>query len=291
MTPNNVVRVWDNYSTNGMRKYFAIRPTAGNADLGMSLFASNDATPSTMFKARSQYLVMADGISAGGSEIMNYLPSVTDWMGLVVWNNGSSTNTTFYLYADTTPPGGTLSINNGAAATNSTSVTLNLSGVDADTGIYQMRFSNDNVSWSAWEPYAATKAWAMTAGDGTKTVYVQYKNNAEMSSSSISDTIILDTVLPTGTIVINSGAAYTNSTSVTLALSATDDRSGIMDMRLGNYLERWLLAMASSPSGWSTAIMLETSRSRSPTISPSTRPHLPVRSSSMQGQPIPIPPQ
>ena len=276
MTPNNVVRVWDNYSTNGTRKYFAIRPTAGNADLGMSLFASNDATPSTMFQSRSQYVILADANGAGGSEIMNYLPSVTDWMGLVVWNNGSSTNTTFYLYADTTPPGGTLSINGGAAYVNTTSVTLNLSGVDADTGIYQMRFSNDNVSWSAWEPYAATKSWAMTAGDGTKTVYVQYKNNAEMSSSSISDTIILDTVLPTGTIVINSGAAYTNSTSVTLALSATDDRSGIMDMRLGNYLQtlgslgsliqpakpgRWLLAMVSSPSGWSTAIMLETSRS------------------------------
>lgn len=42
-----------------------------------------------------------------------------------------------------------------------------------------------------------------------------------------SDTFILDTVPPTGTIKINNNASYVSSTSVTLNLSATDETSGM----------------------------------------------------------------
>ena len=53
--------------------------------------------------------------------------------------------------------------------TNSLDVTLNLSGQN----VTEMRFSNDNSTWSEWETYASTKAWTLTAGDGNKTVYAQ----------------------------------------------------------------------------------------------------------------------
>src|SRR3972149_603400 len=43
-----------------------------------------------------------------------------------------------------------------------------------------------------------------------------------------------DTTAPTGTISINSGAAYTTSTSVTLTLSCSDAGSGCSQMRLSN---------------------------------------------------------
>jgi hypothetical protein len=244
MTTSDVLRVWDSLSNNGTRKYFAIRPTTGDADLGMALFASDGSISTTYYQGRSQYVATADSNGASLSETMNYLPSATDWMGLVVWNNSSTTNTTYYLYADTTSPNGTISINNDAAYANSTTVTLNLSGVDPDTGVYQMRFSNDGSTWSSWEAYATSKAWTMTSGDGTKTVFVQYKNNAEMSSNSILDTIILDTTAPTGSIIINGGAAYTNSTSVNLTLSATDAGSGVSQMQFSNDGSSW--------SGWET---------------------------------------
>jgi hypothetical protein len=236
LTPNNVVKIWDTNTSDGVRKYFAIRPTSGNADLGMALYSSSDGdyTP-----GRSQYVAYADLNGAGASELMNYLPTVSDWMGLVVFNKGGSTNTTFYVYADTTSPTGSILINAGNDFTNSTNVTLSLSGVDTETGVYQMRFSNDNVSWSTWEAYATSKAWTLTGGAGIKTVYVQYKNNAEMLSDSFSDTIILDTTAPSGSIVINGDAAYTNSTSVTLGLSATDSGSGVHQMRFSNDNASW----------------------------------------------------
>ena len=140
---------------------------------------------------------------------------------------------------DTTAPTGTISINSAAAYTNSTTATLTLSCSDASSGCYQMRFSNDNTTWSAWEANATTKTWTLSSGDGTKTVYVQYKDNAGNSSANYSDTISLDTTAPTGTISINSAAAYTNSTTATLTLSCSDASSGCYQMRFSNDNVTW----------------------------------------------------
>jgi len=100
--------------------------------------------------------------------------------------------------ADTTPPTGSIKINNNAQYINSNTVTLNLSAVDnsGGTGLSQMRFSNDNTTWSTSESYAATKSWELASGDGTKTVYVKFKDVAGNWSQSYSDVIILDTIVP-----------------------------------------------------------------------------------------------
>lgn len=111
---------------------------------------------------------------------------------------------------------GTILINNGAKYTRSRNVTLTL---DADNAV-EMSFSNNNPTWSAWEAYATTKSWTLTSGNGQKTVYVKFKDAGGIESDTYSDTIILDTTAPTGSISINNGAAYTNSRFVTLALSA-----------------------------------------------------------------------
>ncbi len=147
--------------------------------------------------------------------------------------------TTRSLTVDTAPPSGTIVINGGAAYVTSTGVTLALSATDTLSGMGQMRFSNDGVSWSVWEAYGTSKAWTLTSGDGTKTVYVQYRDNAGNISGSFTDTIGLDTIAPSGTIVINGGAAYATSTGVTLALSATDTLSGMGQMRFSNDGVSW----------------------------------------------------
>ena len=243
MTPSSVVRVWDNSVTAGTRKYFVIRPTSGNANLGLSLYASNAANSSTYYQRRSQSVANANSYGAGGAESLNYLPGASDWMGVVAYNNGSTVDTPFYLYVDTSAPTGSFSINNGANYTNTTAVTLNMAGDDGQTGLFQMRYSLDlGSTWSAWEAYASARSVTLSTGDGTKTVYVQFMNNAGMASATLSDTIILDTVLPTGAMTINSGATYTTSANVTLTLSATDDRSNVTQMHLGNvggYWEPW----------------------------------------------------
>ncbi len=100
-----------------------------------------------------------------------------------------------YTIIDTTPPTGTITINSGASATNSRNVTLTLSCADP-SGCSQMRFSNNNITYSTVESYAATKAWTLTTGNGTKTVYVKFKDTAGNWSVAFSDTILLDTTAP-----------------------------------------------------------------------------------------------
>jgi hypothetical protein len=117
---------------------------------------------------------------------------------------------------DATAPTGTVTINGGAAATNTTSVTLATDAPNAS----QMRFSNNGTTWSAWLPYPAITPWALTSGDSLKTVYAQFKDAAGNTSASVSDTITLNTAGLTGSMIINGGAPITNSLQVTLTLSA-----------------------------------------------------------------------
>jgi len=100
--------------------------------------------------------------------------------------------------ADTIPPSGTIEINNNTLYSNSLSVILNLSAQDnsGGSGLSQMQFSNDAVTWSTPEAYSISKAWTLSAGDNTKTVYVKYKDVAGNWSAAFSDTIILDTTAP-----------------------------------------------------------------------------------------------
>ncbi|KIL35590.1 hypothetical protein SD71_12630 [Cohnella kolymensis] len=141
-------------------------------------------------------------------------------------------------YSTNEPPIGSITINSGAASTNSTSVTLNLTGVDPNNDGMQMRFSHDIVTWSDWEAYTPTKTWTLSSGDGEKTVFYQLRDSSNELSPVYSDTIILDTSPPTGSITINGGAAYSNSANVTLNLTGTD-AIGPVQMRFSNDNSIW----------------------------------------------------
>jgi hypothetical protein len=150
------------------------------------------------------------------------------------------------IYYDTTldpiPPTGTIVINGGATWTNSLSASLTLSASDTGgSGVYDMRFSNNNVDWSGWEAYATSKTWTMTTGIGLKTVYVQYRDAVgNISTGTTSDTISWEGTVPTGGIVINGGAAWTDNQTVTLSLTYADaGGSGIADMRFSNDYSTW----------------------------------------------------
>jgi hypothetical protein len=98
---------------------------------------------------------------------------------------------------DNQAPTGTVSINGGAAATNNRNATLTLSAADALSAVTQMRFSNTGTSYSTAEAYASTKAWTLSTGAGTKTVYVQFKDAPGNWSAAATSTIVLDTTAPT----------------------------------------------------------------------------------------------
>ena len=99
-----------------------------------------------------------------------------------------------------------------------------------------MQFSNDDSNWSAWTAYAASNTWALTTGDGPKTLYAQYSDAAgNVSTGVISSSITLDTVPPTGTIENKWRRAMHHNMPVTLTLSASDGTgSGVANMQFSN---------------------------------------------------------
>lgn len=82
-----------------------------------------------------------------------------------------------------------------------------------------MQFSNDNTSWTAAEPFASTKAWTITAGDGVKTVYAKLMDPAGNWSQAFSAAILLDAVQPVTTASTADGLY---STAMEVALRCSD---------------------------------------------------------------------
>ena len=131
---------------------------------------------------------------------------------------------------DKTLPSVTILIDDGNSFTNSRNVALTLSGMDAISGVSQMRFSNygtDNT-WTSWETYATSRNWtvafdwnlALQAKNVSVTVYAQCMDNAGLISTS-SDTIVLSVRIPTP-VVLNSPSDV-RASSVTLHWSRNND--------------------------------------------------------------------
>lgn len=82
-------------------------------------------------------------------------------------------------------------INGEAVSTAQRQVTLYIYGSLQGQPVWakQMRFSENNTNWSAYEPWAATKTYTLSAGAGVKTVYVQLTDG--VTTQMASDTITL----------------------------------------------------------------------------------------------------
>ncbi len=149
------------------------------------------------------------------------------------------------------PSAGAWTINGNAlySLASTVGLTTTVSPSDATSGVYQMRFSNNNSSWSPWETNASSKTWDITsatyggnANQGSKTVFVQIRDKAGNISSSVSDSISYDSVIPNvGTWRINGDAAFSSSAIVALAptVNPTDATSGISQMRFSNNNTNW----------------------------------------------------
>jgi hypothetical protein len=145
---------------------------------------------------------------------------------------------------DVTPPTGSVTIAGGAAFTATDNVTLSVPATDAGSGVSLVRVANTasvdgggvlsdaGATSSTWAP---TVPWTLAAGDGLKTVYVQFRDSAGNWSVPVSDAIGLDQTGPVGAVSINAGAAFTNSANVTLDVTATDAGVGTVSfVRIAN---------------------------------------------------------
>ncbi|MBI5234406.1 MAG: SBBP repeat-containing protein, partial [Deltaproteobacteria bacterium] len=145
---------------------------------------------------------------------------------------------------ETTPPTGSIVINNGDTYTNTTAVTVTLACDDALSGCSEMRLADDGPDWGPWVPYVVgDQPFALNNGDGEHNAYAQFKDGVGNISDEYNDTIILDTTAPTGTIIIDGDATYATMTAVTLTLTCDDAGSGCSEMRFSNDGMDW-------PFGW-----------------------------------------
>ena len=110
-------------------------------------------------------------------------------------NQGSKTVNVTYLTSipDTTPPTGSISINDGASSTKTLDVILTLSAGDAESGMgdgAEMKISNDGENWTAAMPYSESMSYILPGGEGTKTVFANFSDAAgNWMLSPVSDQI------------------------------------------------------------------------------------------------------
>ncbi len=95
-------------------------------------------------------------------------------------------------------PVGTIAINNNAASTNTTSVTLNITGSGDPYMPTQMMVSqSSSFSGASWESFKKSRSFTLSSGDATtKTIYIKFKNSIGFEGPRFSDTIYLDTRAP-----------------------------------------------------------------------------------------------
>jgi hypothetical protein len=110
-------------------------------------------------------------------------------------NNSAQVKDTIIL--DTTPPHSlSIEINDGAEETNSTNVTLTMFALDDHSGISQMSFSFDGVTWSSWEVFVNERVITLPTLDGEKTVYLRVMDKVDNIAEPVYDSIILNTTIP-----------------------------------------------------------------------------------------------
>ncbi len=142
--------------------------------------------------------------------------------------NNSSYSSNGSVIVNTSAPSGSISIDNGATYTNINSVLLTLSATDTfdSESSLQIEFSeNPTFSGVSYQSFAASPSFTLSSGDGTKTVYVRFKNSAG-SESTFSASITLDT---TGSVAVTmdspGDSSYTSSDRPTFRFKPTTDQT------------------------------------------------------------------
>jgi hypothetical protein len=157
-----------------------------------------------------------------GSKNVSFKPRISNaW--IPYWNDNMTRNASLKYPFELDLPAGSIVVNSGAAYTNRISVTLALT---ASANVSQMLLSNDRVKWTSRESFVASRAWTLSAGDGSKTICVRFIDIYGDLSLVYNDLITLDTISPTLTITEADNTIF-QSTSVTINWNTFDMTSGL----------------------------------------------------------------
>jgi hypothetical protein len=152
---------------------------------------------------------------------------------------GNTATSSLSVVLSTVAPTGSFSITgakpyNGKLLTNNKTPTLALSFSAAVGGMSTVAVStNGGTTFGASQAYSSSVPVTLGA-DGTYTIVVKVTDVSGNSTTS-SQTLVLDTTAPTGTLSVTgagsyNGALYTNNKTPTLTLSFTDPGSGLSTM-------------------------------------------------------------
>jgi hypothetical protein len=83
----DVVEIWDVWLNAGDQLHLIVEDLSGNLDLGASFFASNGAA---WYGSEEDAAVSADFEGVGGTELLDFTATVTDWYGLVIHSNNDN---------------------------------------------------------------------------------------------------------------------------------------------------------------------------------------------------------
>ncbi len=150
---------------------------------------------------------------------------------------------------DTTAPTATLSTPSANATVAGSSVTVGATAAD-NVGVAALQFLLDGASLGAEDttsPYST--AWNSTlAADGPHQLSARARDAAGNFATAAAVNVIVDNQAPVGAIEINGGGAATKSTTVSLALTATDALSAVSQMRFSNTGSSFSTPVAFAPT-------------------------------------------
>ena len=146
---------------------------------------------------------------------------------------GDSITESIPVKVDLYDPAIDLVLEDGRFATNSTTISYTLAGEDTHGISEQMISFRPDFMGALWEPYNPIGELESSISNGYVVVYARLKDGAGRVSINVSDTILLDTTPPVGSLLIEGGAVATNDSNVMLNITWTD-LSGVVDMLVSN---------------------------------------------------------
>jgi cysteine-rich repeat protein len=178
-----------------------------------------------------------------GQQYFYFVRARDTLLNTTVWS--ASTSST---QDNAAPTGWTFTINNNATATSGANVTLNTTcATDAWVGGVQVAWGN-TANPTNWTTCSASIAHTLSAWDGTKTVYMQFRDSLGNISTQISDTIIVDTTAPTGwSFTINFDDPATNTLAVNLWTTCATDWSGVWGVQVA-------YGTGTTPINWTSCV-------------------------------------
>lgn len=175
--------------------YVIVAGVTGTAGTDFDLYLF-DASATTVVSNRG---LLAKSTGPTSSENLSY-PSFAGGTYYVDLNGATDVEGTYtltvQLVADQAAPVASLLLADGRPAVNTTSVNVRVTASATLSGIGQMAFSPDGVTFGAWQTYTAQTTWTFPPGDGVKRLWAKVRSGVGVESAVTQDAVLLDTVPP-----------------------------------------------------------------------------------------------